>query len=254
MNDYHESLMEIRKLVSKDPKHVDSETRRAFWRIVRQIKESAYPKPQDIALASEIRNLLFRGRRGRTYPLWPCVGAFFLIGLIPVTWYLQLLSTPLDTSNILSWTDSDWWLFLRRLGSLLAATFFFYPLGRLFAGHWAGIRIDGMSGGMYREPTLKIDYQTFLSASPSKRKWFFFFAGAWTIITSLSLGMIGWFLAGDIGGFIAAAFLIISEGLAILSGTTKSIGGEMAHYNREKKTEKAWEKNRMMENASPERS
>lgn len=245
--------MEIRELVSTDPKHVDLETRRAFWRIVRQIKKSSHPQPGDIALASEIRNLLFKARRGRTYPLWPCIGVFFLIGLIPVTWYLQLLSVPLDPFSMLSWTDSDWWLFLKRVGSLMAATFFFYPLGRLLAGRWAGIRIDGMSGGMYREPTLKIDYRTFLSASPPKRKWFFFFAGAWTIITSLSIGTIGWFLAADVSGFITAAFLVLSEGLAILSGTTKTIGGEMAHYNREKKIEKAWKENRMQENTGSER-
>jgi hypothetical protein len=68
---------------------------------------------------------------------------------------------------------------------------------------------------MYSEPTLKIDYESFLLANPHKRKWFFFFAGIWTVITSLALGLVG----------------------------THNIGGEMAHYNREKKIERAWRRN-----------
>jgi hypothetical protein len=143
---------------------------------------------------------------------------------------------------ILIWSMSDWWIFLRRLGSLLGATFFFYPLGRLIGGKWAGIRIDGMSRGMYGEPTLKIDYESFLLASPSKRKWFFFFAGAWTIITSLALGLVGLLQVGDLCGVLTALFLAVSEGAAIVSGTTKNIGGEMAHYNREKKIEEVWKR------------
>jgi hypothetical protein len=95
---------------------------------------------------------------------------------------------------------------------------------------------------MYIEPTLKIDYETFLLATPSKRKWFFFFAGAWTIITSLALGLVGLVLVGDHSGTITALFLGISEGAAILSGTTHNVGGEMAHYNRERKIERAWQK------------
>ena len=132
----------------------------------------------------------------------------------------------------------------------MAVVFFFYPLGRLIAGKWAGIRIDGMSRDMYRLPTLKIDYETFLLASPPKRKWFFFFAGAWTIITSLVLGSIGWVIAGDISGITTVMFLTISEGLVVLSGTTRNVGGEMAHYNRERRIERAWKRKlAMMESA-----
>jgi hypothetical protein len=240
MSDRLDSLLAIERIVSSDPKKVDSDTRKRFWKLVRQIKRSPNPDPEESAIASRIRNLLFKARRGRTYPLWPCVGILFLIGILPTIWYLELLTVPLVTSNILSWTISDWWVFLRRLGSLMAATFFFYPLGRLIAGKWAGIKLDGMCRGMYSEPTIKIDYESFLLTSPPKRKWFFFFAGAWTIITSLLLGLIGLLTVGDISGVITVIFLTVSEGLAIISGTTKNVGGEMAHYNREKKIERAW--------------
>ncbi len=241
MSDTLQKLDQIEAIVSKDPKNTPPEVRKQFWRIVREIKRSPSPEIAEVKQAARIRNVLFKEKRGRTYPLWPCILLLTLIGALgPTLWYIRLLDVPLDWNAFLIWKTSDWWIFLRRLGSLLAATFFFYPLGRLIAGKWTGIRIDGMSRGMYIEPTLKIDYETFLLAPPPKRKWFFFFAGIWTVITSFVLGFIGLVLVGDLCGIITALFLGISEGAAIWSGTTKNIGGEMAHFNREKKIERIW--------------
>jgi hypothetical protein len=245
MSDTLQRLKEIETAVLQDSKNTPQEVRKEFWRIVREIKRSPHPDIGEVQRAARIRNFLFKEKRGRTYPLWPCIFLLTLIGIFgPTIWYLELLEVPLQWSDIVSWTVADWWVFLRRLGSLMAAVFFFYPFGRLIAGRWAGIRIDGMSRGMYGEPTLKIDYETFLLATPSKRKWFFFFAGLWTIITSLALGVVGLLLVGDQSGTITALFLGISEGAAIWSGTTHNIGGEMAHYNRERKIEKAWRRAR----------
>ncbi|MFW9962368.1 MAG: hypothetical protein ACFFCX_02300 [Candidatus Sifarchaeia archaeon] len=241
MSDTLQKLDEIERIVSQDPKNTPTEVRHQFWRIVREIKRSPSPEIAEVKQAARIRNFLFKERRGRTYPLWPCIILLTLIGLFgPTLWYIRLLDVSLDWDAFLIWKTSDWWIILRRLGSLLAATFFFYPLGRLIAGKWTGIRIDGMSRGMYIEPTLKIDYETFLLAPPPKRMWFFFFAGIWTVITSFVLGLIGLILVGDLCGIITVLFLGISEGAAILSGTTKNIGGEMAHYNRERKIVRAW--------------
>jgi hypothetical protein len=234
--------MKIEEIVSKNPKTVDKETRREFWKLVRQIKRSPNPDQEEVVIAARIRNLLFKELRGREYPLGLCIGVLFLPGLLMTYWYLRLLSVPLDFSTILVWTNSDWWLFLRRVGCVMGATFFFYPFGRLLAGKWLGIKIEAMCKGMYSEPALKIDYESFLLAEPPNRKWFFFIGGAWTVITCLILGIPGWFVAGDISGILAGAFLGVSEWLAILSGTTKKVGGEMAHYNREKKIETAWKK------------
>ncbi|KXH70078.1 MAG: hypothetical protein AM326_04685 [Candidatus Thorarchaeota archaeon SMTZ-45] len=243
MSDTLQKLDQIEKIVSQDPKKTPPEVRKQFWRIVREIKRSPNPDITEVAQAARIRNVLFKEKRGRTYSLWPCIVLLTLIGALgPTLWYLRLLEVSLDWNAFLVWTTSDWWIFLRRLGSLLAATFFFYPLGRLIAGKWAGIRIDGMSRGMYNEPTLKIDYETFLLTPPPKRKWFFFFAGIWTVITSFGIGFVGFILVGDLCGIITAIFLGISEGAAIWSGTTKNIGGEMAHYNRERKIERSWKR------------
>lgn len=239
-----QELEQIEEIVSKDPKNTPKEVRKQFWKIVRQIKRTPQPDINEVKLAARIRNMLFKAKRGGTIALWPSVILLFLIGALgPTLWYLRLLQVPIQGDNLLVWTMSDWWVFLRRIGSLMATVFCFYPFGRLIAGKWAGIRIDGMSRGMYNEPTLKIDYESFLLTTPHKRKWFFFFAGAWTIITSLILGLVGLFLVGDLSGIVTVLFLFISEGLVIISGTTHNVGGEMAHYNREKRIEKAWKKN-----------
>lgn len=244
MTDRLQELEHIDEIISNDPENAPLEVRRQFWRIVKQIKRDAKPDENEVKKAARIRNVLFRAKRGRTLPLWPSVTLMFLIGALgPTIWYLRLLEVPITANNILAWTASDWWVFLRRLGSLMAATFFYYPLGRLIAGKWAGIRIDGMSRGMYVEPTLKIDYESFLLATPTKRKWFFFFSGAWTIITSLALGLVGLLQVGDLSGVVTVFFLTTSEGAAIISGTTKNIGGEMAHFNRERMIERAWRRN-----------
>lgn len=249
MSDNLQELDTIEEIVSQNPKDAPLEIKRQFWRIVTQIKQTPNPDIKEVQQVARIRNILFKAKRGKTYPLWPCVILLTLIGFLgPTIWYLRLLDVPLDWNAILVWTNSDWWVFLRRIGSLMAAVFFFYPLGRLIAGRWTGIRIDGMSRGMYGEPTLKIDYETFLLSTPSKRKWFFFFAGLWTIITSFALGLVGLLLVGDHSGTITALFLGISEGAAIWSGTTKNIGGEMAHYNRERKIEPVWRRHQELNN------
>lgn len=241
MSDNLQNLDYIEEVVTRDSKNIPPEVRKQFWKIVREIKRSPHPDLSKVKQVTRIRNIFFKEKRGRTYPLWPCIILMTMVGILgPTLWYLRLLGVPLQWNAFAIWTSSDWWIFLRRFGSLAAATFFFYPLGRLIAGKWIGIRIDGVSRGMYNEPTLKIDYETFLLLSPPKRKWFFFFAGIWTIITSFMLGLVGLVLVGDLCGIIIVIFLGISEGLAILSETTKNIGGEMAHYNRERKIERAW--------------
>jgi hypothetical protein len=140
------------------------------------------------------------------------------------------------------WGLAGWGMFGLRLLTIMAIVFFFYPFGRLIAGRWAGIKFEGMCRDQFYEPTLKIDYVSFLKARPPKRKWLFFFAGFWTIITSFCAGILGFVLGGDITGFIPAVLLFVGEGCAVKSGAPKDTFGEMGHYNREKKIEKAWKK------------
>jgi len=233
----------IHSKVIQNPKEVPSETRKQFWKIVRQIKRNPRPDEQEVIKASEIRNILFEANRGRTYPLGPVLLLETILGFLALWGYIWALGTPLDWMGILAWSLSDWMSFGIRFLFVFAVIAFFYPIGRVIAGKWAGIKLEGMCRDQYYEPTVKIDYVTFLKVPAWKRKWFFFFAGFWTVITSLWLWIAGMVLAGDYTALIPTIILTLFEGAVILSGNPSSTRGEMGHYNREKRIEQVWKKN-----------
>ncbi|MGY5875682.1 MAG: hypothetical protein RTU30_08045 [Candidatus Thorarchaeota archaeon] len=235
-----EDLQRILEEVRQNPDNVSSETRKYFWKLVRQIKRNPHPNDDEIVLASEIRGLLFEVDRGRTFRLGPALALMILLGLGPLITYIWLLGTPLDWSNVFGWSLTDLWTLVLRFVCVMGVVAFFYPLGRVIAGKVLGIRLLGMCRDEYYEPTIKIDYVSFLKAPASNRKWFFFFAGFWTIITSIIVGVLGLFIGGDLTGFIPAFVLLIFEGYVVAKGSAKKSSGEMGHYNREKKIEKAW--------------
>jgi len=234
---------EIHSIVIQNPKEVPSETRKRFWKIVRQIKRTPRPDEQEVLKASEIRDILFDANRGRTYALGPVLALETVLGLLALWGYIWALETPLDWAGILAWSFSNWLTFGLRFLFVFAIIAFLYPIGRVIAGKWAGIKLEGMCRNQYYEPTVKIDYVTFLKAPASKRKWFFFFAGFWTVITSLWVWVIGMFLAWDYTALIPAVVLVFFEGAVVLSGNSSPTKGEMGHYNREKKIERVWKKN-----------
>ena len=242
MTERLQELARIREEVMQDPENVTSETRKYFWKLVRQIKREPHPNDDEIVVAAEVRDILFEVDRGRTFRTGPALTVMILLGLGPLLAYYWLLASPLDWSNILSWTPTDIWLFVLRFFCVMGVVAFFYPLGRVIAGRVLGIRILGMCRDDYYEPTIKIDYVSFLKAPANRRKWFFFFAGLWTIITSVAIGLVGFFIGGDITGFIPAIFLFVFEGYVVLKGSPTRSSGEMGHYNREKKIEKAWKR------------
>lgn len=242
MSDKLQKLEEIYELVSKEPNNVPRETRKEFWRIVREIKKEQNPIEQEIMVAAKIRDVLFEADRGGTYSLIVGLAVEGFFGILGFVGYVWALGISLEWSALLSWSLTNWAVFVIRFLFVFAVIAFLYPFGRFIAGKWTGIRILGMCRDQYYEPTLKIDYVTFLKASPVKRKRFFFFAGAWTIITSLWLGIIGLVIDWDLTAFIPAILLILFEGNVIRSGNPKASGGEMGHYNREKLIEEEWKK------------
>ena len=237
-------LEEIHSIVIQNPKEVPEETRKKFWKIVRQIKRNPKPDDGEVLKASEIRNILFDANRGRTYSLGPVLAVETVLGLLSLWGYIWVLNTPLDWTGILAWSFSNWLNFGLRFLLVFAIIAFLYPIGRVIAGKWAGIKLEGMCRDQYYEPTVKIDYVTFLKAPASKRKWFFFFAGFWTVITSLWVWIVGMFLALDLTALIPTVILAFFEGFVVLSGNASPTRGEMGHYNREKKIERVWKKNR----------
>lgn len=238
-----EDLERIHSNIKSDGENVSTETKKEFWRLVREIKRESHPNPQEIEKAAEIRDELFEIRRGKTYSLKPTLGIMFLIGLVTsVIPFVYLLSLPLNWTQILVWTPENWILFALRFIVVFMGIAFFYPFGRLIAGRILGIRIMGVCWDDFREPTLRIDYVSFLSLSPPKRKWFFFLGGIWTVITSLIYWLIGMIIAMDITGMIPFIVLLMFEGIVILSNRPTYKLGEMGLFNRERKIERAWRK------------
>lgn len=236
-------LEEIHTIVSQSPKEVPKDTRKRFWKLVRQIKRNPRPDEQEVIKAAEIRDILFEVNRGKTYSLGPALFLEIILGILAVCGYIWLLGTPLEWGGIFTWILSDWITFVLRFLCVFFAIAFLFPIGRVIGGRWAGIKLLGMSTSQRNEPAVRIDYVTFLKAPASKRKWFFFFSGIWNIITSIWLWILGMYLAWDYTALITVILFSLFEGAVVLSGNPSAGYGEMGNYNREKRIEQAWKKN-----------
>ena len=236
-------LEQIHSIVVQNPEEVPKETRKQFWKIVRQIKRKPRPDEQEIVKAAEIRDILFEVDRGKTYPLGPVLLLEIIAGLLAICGYIWLLGTPLDWTGLFTWVLSDWITFALRFLCVFFAITFLFPIARVIGGKWAGIKLLGMSTSQRNEPAVKIDYVTFLKAPASKRKWFFLISGVWNIFTALWLWLLGMYLALDFTALIIVVVFTLFEGAVVLSGSPSSGWGEMGNYNREKRIERAWKKN-----------
>ena len=121
-------LEEIHSVVVQNPKEVPSETRKRFWKIVRQIKRNPRPDEQEIIKASEIRNILFEANRGRTYSLVPVLLLETFLGLLSLWGYSWALGTPLE-----------WYFHLGfvRLDYVCSSVSLCLLLHRFPVSHWA---------------------------------------------------------------------------------------------------------------------
>jgi hypothetical protein len=213
--------------------HLDAAIRPQFWRLVGQIKRLPSPGPAIIAEAATVRNLLYEQKLGRSISLqWLII--WFLGGMSFITYYLwSLLVAGRPTGNLLD--DAE-------LGATVAgAMFFLYPFGRIIAGKLTGISFDGISRDIYYLPTLKINYPSYLRASPPNRLWFFFMSGYWTASSMILIGFVGFLLKGEWMAITFGLILAIVETLgAILGGKW---AGELGHFNRELKIVRDWKNN-----------
>lgn len=240
-----ERLSELQQILEevKDADEVSKVTRKKFWKLVRQIKRERNPDSEDIKTATKIRNILFKRRISKVYSLGWFLAVETVFGILFGVIYTYTLFIPVSWFNMFSWGIIEILIVLVRFFSIFAVIALFYPYGRLMAGAAFGIKFDGMYFSAQKEPGLKLEYESFLTATPTNRKWFFFFSGLWTFITAFGFGLFGWFLAGDILGLVLGAIFLCFYGYVIGSGTPKNSRGELGHYNREKLIENAWKKN-----------
>ncbi|MHA1290764.1 MAG: hypothetical protein ACTSPB_25550, partial [Candidatus Thorarchaeota archaeon] len=185
-----EKLSELERILEEvnGADEVSTRTRKQFWKLVRQIKRERNPDRAEIKIATKIRNILFERRTSWVYSLgWFLVGEA-VFGILFGLMYVSALLVPVSWSNIFAWGIFEVFIILIRFFGLFAVIALFYPYGRLVVGTAFGIEFDGMYFSEQKEPGLKIEYESFLKSTPTKRKWFFFFSGIWTFIVAFGLG------------------------------------------------------------------
>lgn len=226
-----DQLNNIRDQVTKDPDNIPPDMIKTFWRIVGQIKRTPSPNEEEIIVASKIRDIMYLTRFGRALstklalPLWCFLGLGFGLG------YHWILSQP---DSIL--------FYILRFFMIFGIITFFYPPGRYLAGRLMGIHFDGLVRDPFLrfEPTMKINYPSYLRAAAPKRMWFFFLAGLVPTITGLTAGVFGFWLVGDLIGILVTGLLGF---YAILGAFGYTKAGEMANYQRERKIVRDWHRN-----------
>ncbi|TFG32138.1 hypothetical protein EU528_04335 [Candidatus Thorarchaeota archaeon] len=241
MSERLSKLKQIHEDIRKNDE-VSIATRKHFWKIVREIKRERDPDDEEIKTATIIRNILFERRISRVYSLSWFLGVETLFGIFFGLVYVSTFNIPISWFDIISWNIFEVLIILIRFFCIFTMIALFYPYGRLIAGRAWGIKFDGMYFSAQKEPGLKLEYESFLRATPTKRKWFFFFSGLWTFITAFGLGIIGWLFAKDILGLSLSVIFLCFYGYVIGTGTPKNSRGEMGHFNREKMIEKSWKK------------
>ncbi|MFX1475732.1 MAG: hypothetical protein ACFFCO_09705 [Promethearchaeota archaeon] len=212
--------------------------RRRFWRIVGKIKRMPSPSQAVVKKAAEIRDILYEQRLGKPKPLgWLAV--WFLGGVFCVS--VHLWAVTLGPPYIGEFFYDIMVVMSIRGSTVGGAIVAFYPFGRLIIGKITRIRLDGITRDIYFLPTLKINYETYLVAHPPHRQWFFFFAGAWTVITATWLGVLAFLLSGEWIGLAIALILAIAEAFGAIIGGKWA--GELGHFKRERRIVRDWRQN-----------
>lgn len=125
---------------------------------------------------------------------------------------------------------------------MFAAIPCFYLHGRYIGGLISGIKFDGVSRDVFHFPTLKINYRSYLLAEPPARQWIFFCGGLGTVVTSVIVATIQFFVFGDILWYLIPILLFLGELLDFLNLAGPPSGGEFNHLRRERRIIKAWKK------------
>jgi hypothetical protein len=229
-------LQEIHDKVAADPKNVDKQLKKRYWKLVGRIKRMTKVDKPVIVKAAEIRDLLYEHRLGKPRSLkWLVL--WLLMAVVSLGYYVWDLIYGGYTGDFMF---DVIFVLLNRFGTVMLMIFLLYPFGRLLTGRVLGIKLDGITRDIYYLPTLKINYISYLEALPPRRMLFFFFSGYWTTFTAIWVGAIGVILGGDWIGIIIAVILGLLEALGAVVGGYW--GGELGHFHRERRIVRDWKR------------
>ncbi|MCE7733480.1 MAG: hypothetical protein GPJ54_01290 [Candidatus Heimdallarchaeota archaeon] len=161
------------------------------------------------------------------------------VGKIVVYFLLVFSTVILDL--ILFYFSKSWFLIFNQIGLIILAPAL-YLHGRYIGGLISGIKFDGVVRDIYYLVTMKINYQSYLSAKPNKRQWIFFVGGIGTVISSSIASLIALLVFGNPYLFIFPFALFIGElfDYAVHDGRVGK--GEFHHLRREHRIIKDWKK------------
>jgi len=223
-----DELNEIHKQITKDNDNVPKKVKKRFWKIVGQIKRTSNPDRKLVTKASKIRDLLYSQKYGGSIPLWLALPFLLFLGVICLYGFIYAVLNDV-WGGIGGYRHfTIWWTMC-----------FLYPFGRFIAGKFTGIKFDGYAIGSLIFPTLKINYPSYLTTSPPKRKWFFFFSGAWTTIVMGIMGIFGYLILRDTILLVPFVFTTIAY-IPSAMGFLGKYGGEMWNFHRERKIVRDW--------------
>jgi hypothetical protein len=108
-----------------------------------------------------------------------------------------------------------------------------YPFGRWIASQITKIKIEGGVRDVYGLVNLKTNYESYLSASPENRHWFFFISGLGTTVTSIFFVVVDLVMFDRFWFIFAALALLIGETYDYVYGGGRW-AGEFGHARRER--------------------
>lgn len=115
-----------------------------------------------------------------------------------------------------------------------------YLFGRLIGGKLADIQFEGVNRDVFSLITLKVNYSSYLNASPNKRQWIFFCGGIGTVCLGLLVTIIQYILFHNFYLIIFPIVLFLAELLDYFGYAGALAGGEFAHLRRERRIIKDW--------------
>lgn len=162
-----------------------------------------------------------------------------------IVYFLFVFSTII-LDLILFYFSKSWFLIFNQIGLIILAPAL-YLHGRYIGGLIAGIEFDGVVRDIYYLVTMKINYQSYLSAKPNKRQWIFFAGGIGTVITSSIASLIALLVFDNPYLFIFPLLLFLGEIFDYAIHDNRVGKGEFHHLRRERRIIKDWKKSLKME-------
>lgn len=160
--------------------------------------------------------------------------------------YLLFVFSTIILDLVLFFFSKSWFLIFNQIGLIILAPAL-YLHGRYIGGLIAGVEFDGVVRDIYYLVTMKINYQSYLSAKPNKRQWIFFAGGIGTVISSSVASLIALFVYGNPYLFIFPIMLFLGELFDYAFHDNRVGKGEFHHLRREHKIIKDWKKSLKIE-------